>query len=764
MCTQENEVVTVDGASYTCSSSDVATPAKIEFIESVLLQSIQDWFGSILSVQQVFGNLIIAGISCSTTDVWACCANSIPATYKTTGVANADFVLHVTARPTTGLVLAWALPCNTDQYGRPISGQANFGPGRLDPTTPANRDSQIATALHEMTHALVFSSSLFANYRQPLNGAIWGYNNVVSQVQGVGGIYVSKIITPNVVKQAKQHFNCYDWANAGFELENGPSGSASFSSHWEKRVAMNEYMTATSSYDSVYSAFTLALFEDSGWYQVSYATAQVLPWGFMEGCGVAQSRCSTWNSRYICQTASQQACTSDYNAKGYCNVASYQSSIPAGFQYFQDPTFGGKDSYADYCPFYRAYSNGDCRGIGTVSTLIDATNRMEVVGLTSKCFSSNLNLYSGNSAAIQASCFPVLGCTSNSLRLTIGSTEVQCPIAGGNISVNGYYGQIVCPVANKLCQLLQGTCSGNGVLLTTGACSCNPGYVGANCNGTSCPQSNGVECSGSDHGVCDYSTGNCACTSMYTGLSCSELVCPALSDKNTLECSGYGSCNRANGTCTCNAGYSGKSCECVPGCSTTQCGGHGTCDCMSGGCSCDHGYSGVTCNANTVPTVTLLTESNNSSLNATVPNKGYAFYKIYMNSSSYDITFIVRCNNISGVDVDLYGSFDDPLPTATSAKANLFSSVYSGPLDEINLCGTLGVFPRGLSDAFRYCPRSTSSYVTGTPGYFYLSVFGYAGGSYSLSIETDKCRGVTCSNHGECGVVREVICLLVFTV
>jgi hypothetical protein len=140
--------------------------------------------------------------------------------------------------------------------------------------------------------------------------------------------------------------------DAGLELENGDKGSASFSSHWEKRVVMNEYMSAISAYDPVYSALTLALFADSGWYEVTgFAQAQPLPWGYHEGCGMAKSRCSEWNDRYICTDSSQYGCTSDFNVKGYCNVASYSSSIPAGFQYFQDPLLGGRDTYADYCPF-----------------------------------------------------------------------------------------------------------------------------------------------------------------------------------------------------------------------------------------------------------------------------------------------------------------------------------------------------------------------------------------------------------------------------
>lgn len=38
------------------------------------------------------------------------------------GIPNADLVLLVTTRPTTGNTLAWAVACERDQWGRAIAG------------------------------------------------------------------------------------------------------------------------------------------------------------------------------------------------------------------------------------------------------------------------------------------------------------------------------------------------------------------------------------------------------------------------------------------------------------------------------------------------------------------------------------------------------------------------------------------------------------------------------------------------------------------
>jgi leishmanolysin len=47
----------------------------------------------------------------------------LPRQYVEEGVEDADLVLLVTTRPTTGNTLAWAVACERDQWGRAIAGK-----------------------------------------------------------------------------------------------------------------------------------------------------------------------------------------------------------------------------------------------------------------------------------------------------------------------------------------------------------------------------------------------------------------------------------------------------------------------------------------------------------------------------------------------------------------------------------------------------------------------------------------------------------------
>ena len=94
-----------------------------------------------------------------------------------------------------------------------------------------------------------------------------------------------RLITPAVQAVARHHFNCQTLTGA--ELENQPTGDSSAScwgSHWEQQLN-TELMSPVTSSHSVLSSFTLAFFEDTGWYNANYSEAEPLIWGAGKGCG-----------------------------------------------------------------------------------------------------------------------------------------------------------------------------------------------------------------------------------------------------------------------------------------------------------------------------------------------------------------------------------------------------------------------------------------------------------------------------------------------
>ncbi|KAG7306622.1 hypothetical protein JYU34_007995, partial [Plutella xylostella] len=208
-----------------------------------------------------------------------------------TGVEDSDFVLYVSAVETErcrrGLTVAYASHCQQEAaLDRPVAGHANFCPGELS-TKYRDLPSVLATVKHEILHALGFSMSLFAFYRDengeplterrpdtgnpPLDEELqihkWSdrvVKNITRNKWMIRGGYVERsfnmVVTPRVVREVRQHFNCSELEGAELE-DQGGDGTAL--THWEKRLFENEAMTGTHTQNSVFSRLTFALMEDT---------------------------------------------------------------------------------------------------------------------------------------------------------------------------------------------------------------------------------------------------------------------------------------------------------------------------------------------------------------------------------------------------------------------------------------------------------------------------------------------------------------------
>ena len=191
---------------------------------------------------------------------------------------DADLVIF--ARVSSDLdehVIASSKKCITlKKTGQPIMGFININPKFVD-TGSSSELFLKNTLFHEMAHILVFDPNLFINFG---NVGKATYN----------GIEYYTIGSENVLSKARKHFNCDSLD--GVLLENqGDEGSAG--SHWEARIMLGDFMISTNYLESVISEITLALFEDSGWYQVNYYTGGLFRFGKGQGCSFIQNKCVT---------------------------------------------------------------------------------------------------------------------------------------------------------------------------------------------------------------------------------------------------------------------------------------------------------------------------------------------------------------------------------------------------------------------------------------------------------------------------------------
>jgi len=222
----------------TLIAENTLTADRLALLQSLYLPTVQSTVAQMVSVVPIVGNLKVP--------LQTCGANggvTVPAAYKTSGIANTDLAIFLTARTSTGGELAWAITCLSDQSGRPVAAQVNINPSLFFSNTYSTTVKQGAL-LHEIVHALGFSSSLFQYYKDE-NGAL--RSQVTTTETLSTGKNITKIVTPNALRAAREHFYCSSLN--GVQLEDqGTSTSAG--SHWDTKYYMDELMVAAAYWDN----------------------------------------------------------------------------------------------------------------------------------------------------------------------------------------------------------------------------------------------------------------------------------------------------------------------------------------------------------------------------------------------------------------------------------------------------------------------------------------------------------------------------------
>ena len=445
--------------------------------------------------------------------------------------------------------LAAATSCVLDQFDRPIVGYINFcldtigSVRRLDEVqiqanpvpkvslpsalfdtkfekvqgeiTDETTDDTILIAAHEVGHVLGVDSDLFVFFRDPTTGLprtprpfqltevtcvngtdeyqyFPAESTLKSEITS-DGLFSYTIVTPRVATVTRNQFDCQSLTGA--RLENRP-GEGCTGSHFDERLFFTELMGPVFSGTSdVLSPLTLALLEDSGWYQVNYEGSQVSPYGFGAGCGFVNDACiiddavPSYSTGTFCTdvttvesgeiaAGNNYLCDPSHRSINLCDLfdTDLVSSVhgiefdEAAISYFSDQSLKTLSAHADYCPMPDIPIGIDCT-IEFGDTL-SPTYSGEMYGPNSRCVNFEPDPYSNRKVA---GCFNVQ-CDASLRKVVVNG--MTCDFDDQLVPVrtlSGYEVNMICPKLKVVCPefYCQSGCSGRGTCnFGTGQCEC----------------------------------------------------------------------------------------------------------------------------------------------------------------------------------------------------------------------------------------------------------------------------------------------------
>ncbi|KAL4229393.1 hypothetical protein ACF0H5_012432 [Mactra antiquata] len=441
------------------------------------------------------------------------------------GVSGHNFILYVAALPSDKCswqkTVAFAAHCQLEStLDRPIAGYISICPHSIS-TSIHKHEELLYTIKHEILHALGFTAGLYAFYRdrfgQPLTERDLHTGKPLVFDSKISGMYlwsdrvvkqykryawklkgqtivktINMMITPNVVREVRNHFGCNTLEGGELEDQGGINGTAL--THWEKRVFENEFMTGTYTQNPVISRISLALMEDTGWYSANYNNAMELKWGKNLGCDFVTKSCYEWietranrngDIHPFCLEATRGTpitdCSKDRSAVAICNLSEFTAPLPLEYQYFRSiqgvpahdvGKYGGSVSLADYCPYLQEFvwkqDNDYIRGSRCAlekNALEPSKNYLlETYSPRSKCFNHVkwswrlrrcTDLFTPHSGS---GCYEYKCSSYTGLTIYVMGQDYRCYYAGQELSVQyvdehwAYYGNITCPPCQEICQ------------------------------------------------------------------------------------------------------------------------------------------------------------------------------------------------------------------------------------------------------------------------------------------------------------------------
>ena len=203
--------------------------------------------------------------------------------------SNVDLHIIVSCRRLDDDVIAFAIPQDYDNYGRPIAGMVAINV-KYSPSSVQNIQSEdrnyFMTLLHETMHILGWSEDLFGSWKQKqilveynnprkLSGYTYGQDDYEDQAT------IRLLRTPEIVAELTRRFGTNTLATdipIGLEIEDrGGAGTAG--SHMKMPYYMTDLMISDDFAGRHVTNLTLAGLYDTTWYRPNFELAEIAFYG-----------------------------------------------------------------------------------------------------------------------------------------------------------------------------------------------------------------------------------------------------------------------------------------------------------------------------------------------------------------------------------------------------------------------------------------------------------------------------------------------------
>lgn len=169
-----------------------------EIMKSQVMIAAFNWFSNVLTVFPLQDKLIMTLSDCNNI--------KIPSSHKTEGIA-ADYILYISGNRSGNQFIARGGACAYQVNGanNVIAGSFEVN---LDLFFGLSLADQIIVAIHEITHALVFSSELFDFFKKP-DGNPYLPEEILKDIYYPNrDKWVLAIVLPTVLAKAQESFDC----------------------------------------------------------------------------------------------------------------------------------------------------------------------------------------------------------------------------------------------------------------------------------------------------------------------------------------------------------------------------------------------------------------------------------------------------------------------------------------------------------------------------------------------------------------------------